>query len=83
MAFVVFRDNKRQTIDHDKALHIWNVMCGEEQGSEAQQAYIAKIKRLYLAWDTAPQSYKERYPRDYAGSKVVQVRAVDWTKKYD
>lgn len=71
MAFALFKDGHKQTIGHDKSLQVWAVLNGEVQGTEQQQAYCDSIERLYLAWDTAPSSYKQKYPRYQPSEKQV------------
>jgi hypothetical protein len=57
VATLLLENNKKQDIAHDKALDIWNVLTGKTEGTEAQQAYCLKIKKLYLDWHTAPDDY--------------------------
>lgn len=62
MAYLLKTDDTKHVIDHNKALKLWNVLCGEaEPENEAQATYAAETKRLYLAWRTAPDSYIQKY----------------------
>lgn len=65
MAFILFNSGKRPMAvsDPEKALHIWQVLIGEAQPENDQQAeFIAQIDRIYLNRNTAPESYKAMYP---------------------
>ncbi len=68
MAFVRYiqpiKGKQAGTIAHDKAIAIWLVLNGEtEPANERQADYCLNIQRLYLDYDTAPESYKRAYPR--------------------
>lgn len=45
---------------------------GQLQGTPKQKEFVKNVKRVYLPWDTAPQVYKDRYPR-WQGRAVKQI----------
>jgi hypothetical protein len=63
LAFIVFHDHTSKSVSAEKGLHIWQVLCGDKEPENEQQAeFIAQIERIYLNRKTAPASYLAMYP---------------------
>jgi hypothetical protein len=63
MSFIVFHDHTSVNVTPEKGLHIWQVLCGEQEPENEQQAeFIAQIERIYLNRKNAPASYLAMYP---------------------
>lgn len=63
MAIVRLLNGKTMAVPPEKALALWQVFSGEEQGSVKQQEFCSGVSRIYLNWNKAPMSYKLKYPR--------------------
>lgn len=60
MAFIVFKDGTTRTLPPNKAIGVWKVYNKEEQGTVEQRLFCARIKRVYLNKENAPDSYLKR-----------------------
>jgi hypothetical protein len=76
MAFILFNDNTSRTLPADKALALWEVFSGNEPGTKAQQAFVRRVKRIYLNMATAPEDYRKRYEDGYipSQSELIEER---------
>lgn len=56
-------DRRTKSVTAEQGLHIWQVLNGEAEPENEQQAeFIAQIDRIYLNRKTAPKSYLDMYP---------------------
>lgn len=61
MAIVKLVDGQTISLPHEKALVMWQVLIGEIEPTNEQQAFCSKIDRIYLNRYKAPESYLNRY----------------------
>ncbi len=84
MAFLILKNKSRlqryKVVPHDVAVMLWSVKTGEIEATPELQAKADMVQRIYLPYDSAPQSYRELYPRKSDDDIVSQKH---WTKKYD
>jgi hypothetical protein len=63
LAFIVMHDRRTKSVTAEQGLHIWQVLNGEAEPENEQQAeFIAQIERIYLNRKNAPASYLAMYP---------------------
>lgn len=73
MAFLKLHTGKYVSIKPEKAVSIWEVLIGEREGTEEQQAFVATVERVYMNYPTAPLSYQQAYPRHHLSDPSAAV----------
>jgi hypothetical protein len=57
MAFIRLSNGQEQALKPKAGAELWKVLNGETEGNEKQQAVAANVKKIYLNWRNAPDSY--------------------------
>lgn len=70
MAFIRFTDGHDEVVDAETGEVVWQVLNGELEATKEQSAYCERIKKIYLNWRKAPDSYIEAY-KEYIFPMVV------------
>lgn len=74
MAVVQFHNGKQKEISAEQGRLIWEVLNKERAAeNDAQATYIASIKRIFLNWRNAPDSYISQYIH-----QIVPVALNEW-----
>lgn len=61
MAMIRLANGQEKTLTAEQGAEIWAILQGDEEGTAEQQAFCLQVKKLYLNWRNAPDSYIERY----------------------
>jgi hypothetical protein len=63
MAAIQLYDGKLQPVSGEQARAVWECLDGKAPMTTAQAAYCRRVKRVYLNWREAPDSYVEKHIR--------------------
>lgn len=64
MAFVRLKNGKGIVVSAEQGVAMWRILANEIKGRKKQRAFVARIRKIYLNRDNAPQSYLDAYPFD-------------------
>ena len=77
MAFLRLKNHKSVVVSAKQGNLLWLIKNGEEQGTPRLRAKVAKIDKIYLNEDYAPESYRLwKYAQDhpYAGQIALPYK---------
>lgn len=60
MAIIRLTNNQQITVSKERAHEAWAVLNGEIEGTEEQQEFCTKIKKIHFNWRSAPDSWVEQ-----------------------
>lgn len=57
MALLEFVDGRRELVSAQVGVNVWECLNGDIDPDEDQEEFLSKVKRVWLNWRTAPDSY--------------------------
>lgn len=61
MALLILDNGSKQVISAEQGRTIWGVLSGKIKPTPEQEKYCLKVKKVFLNWRNAPDSYIKQY----------------------
>lgn len=75
MAMIQTHNGKRLFVTAQQGAILWLLLNGERTPkSKQEREYVRRVKRVYLAYESAPESYKQQYVHVYKSMHTTPSR---------